>query len=483
MNTQQMNSVALTQKINARRTSLLAVPLLASLASCGGMSDSSSDQFYGRPNQGRLIGGIEGVHFESQGISADDDGGTEFTDINGTTDVAGLFTFGTSFRQDCQLNSNTGRTECKNVGASHFSPMLFSLCGVWLPQLSPPRTHVAGRMPTYTALDLVEDSTAARNFARIVLMGNVLEGDPAHTGIKLSSALQNGTCRDFNWYTSNIQQDAASFQEVARTDGRAHEWPSDQALDSYLITLQRCAQAGQWRGAHNRTTTSPSSSGLFHAFVDFAGQLEGYLDFSSISALEPFGPEPPVLFAGTVQGQQFSYVGPPTDTLLPNLNVSVRFYPHAALGTWSAENNSGGTTEDTRNGSDDLGMFNLYNVNVPKYRFLAKDIAYRVPGAASWEHYILTIDVSYDSSVRGELSRWPPRRLDQRNFDEEQRLVFDGGLSEKNELAATWWKSGQSFTLHFDPNSNTLTGPIVGEDGIGALVTFTQDEPLRGCRL
>lgn len=473
------------------------------LISCGGGNGDNSDSAFSGASQAdaRLVGGIDGVAYVADSTTTDTSTNVTTTKTTtGVTNKAGQFAFGFSQGQTCTTDQATKKETCVPSGPTTFGTMRFSLCdGVTLPTLQGPTANVVGQLPSYTVWDLFADEASVRNAASVFLMLNSNSGDPVANGIKLPAALAKATCQGFSWSTPNIQQDAASLQAAAKADGLPHDWASSQAVTDYLNKTYLCSHSGVYTGLHANTETpghpAGTISGQFYAFVDSQGQVEGYMDFagwnfsSNAEATAPFdGPVPfsgPIAIAPGGVGS-VSYTAPATAPL-PNMKVAMNLVAYAASGTWQTADGSmaGSTVRSTSSGLD-LGMELGADAAFPKYRFLAKNLAFTRPGQSTPDNVVLAIDVGYDNQVHGGLSYWPPIP---RNKKYPMYLDWHGKMSG-NTVTMQWYDDNltktpactQSISLTFDPETTSLTGAVIGYD-CGTFKTFTRADRLQGCRM
>jgi hypothetical protein len=453
----------------------------------GGDNTSGSD-----PADGRLVGGIEGVTFSSQSSYTDPTTGATTSKVsNGSTGEAGQFKFAYIEPEPCTTDSS-GKQTCDYIGINVYGPATFSICdGVSF--TAPGPTTYGFQTASFTQLDLFPDPTAAENLASVELMANANSGDPAKTGIKLSSALLGATCQSFDWATKNLQQDAASIQTAAKKDGLPHAWPDAQTASDFVTKTYLCSHSGVYGGTQYNIETpgypAQSMSGNFWAFVDATGQVDGFFDFTGALGGAPLvGPIP---FSGNVSIARGSigtvtYTAP-ADALLPGLNVGMSLYPNGATGTWqTADGSIAGSTAYTSPGwGPGVGLYNE-SVAFPRYRFLAKNLTYTPPGGNAPRKYVLTLEVGYDNQVNGGLAPWPPDpKLTVSAF-----LAWGGSLSG-NTLSLYWISdpnrpsdpsSQLEFRLTLDPDTNTLTGVFPGYND-EPFESFTTSQPLQGCRM
>lgn len=471
----------------------LATLLLVSCSGGGGGDDSSTnaDWSFSQGN-GRLVGGIDGVPFTAQiAITDTSTNSTKTTTTTGVTDAAGKFTFGYSQDTKCTTDKDFKET-CVSSGPATYGNTTFSICGgVALPILPGPGSGdvVVRTAPAYTAWDFFSDQTSIDNLASVLLMANTNSGDPAKTGVRISSALRDGTCADFNWSSPNIQQDAASVQSTAKKDGTAHDWPKAAAVRDYLTKTYLCSHSGRYGGTHVNIATAgyPAAtiSGDFAAFVGFDGEVEGYVDFGDRTDTPYSGVVP---FRGTVAIApggvgSVSYTAP-ADAPVPNMRVSLRLLPYGANGSWqSADGSVGGSTAHSDGQTAGMSVYSY--AGFPKYRFLKKDVSYTRPGASAPENFVMTMDVNYDGEANGALLPWPPRP----RSDPADILTWDGTMN--GNAISLHWNAGSKdttpttdkpITLTLDPETGSLTGTFPGKDG-GWFITFTADPSQRweGC--
>jgi hypothetical protein len=473
-----------------------AVAACAALAACGGDAASVSDGDGGPDSQrdvasARLVGGVEGMSYASS-TTYSQNGTSQTATSSGVTDAAGRFEAGIYQQQTCATDIFSQQSSC-TTGPAFYGITTLSICGQRLPTLPAPAPTTLYQVPGYTAWDLFNNQTAINNFAAVTLMANTNTGDPAKTGIVLSTALQTGSCQTFDWNTANIQQDAASLQTAAKGDGLAHEWPGAAAVTTYLTTTYLCAHSGLYGGEQFNTETpgypAGTLSGSFFVIVDAQGSANGYFDFS-ISGTPPVPSAVP--FAGTVTIAPggigtVSYTAP-ADAPIPNMTVSMSLLPNGATATWQSADGSlaGSTAIASSSGGTNPGLAPDTEVPFPKYRFLMRDVSYTRPGSAAPGNFVFVMDVGYDNHVEGTLQPWPPLP----SGANPGFLGWHGSMSG-NTINLQWWPikgeqpgatTSAIVSLSFDPASTTLTGPFIGKDG-GTFTTFTAARPLQGCRM
>jgi hypothetical protein len=477
-----------TSKMKTKACSLVAALFLTLLAACGGGGSESDgvdnpDSF--DASAGRFVG-VEGVQFSYQKISGASGASTPTT---GETGVSGKFNFGYFQAQTCKTDSETKKETCSASGPPIYKPTAFSICGVSMAELPPPPAEADIRgAPTYTAWDFFSDQTSIDNMASVLLMGNVNKGDPLTTGIKLS--LKNSSCQSFNWTTPNIQQGAASIQTTAKADGLAHDWPSPQAISDYLLGTYRCSRAGAYFGIQENAASSNYAartlSGSFEAIVDFDGHVEGAFDFTRGPGTAPYAG--PVLFSGdyTIAPGgvgSLTYVAPDSAPY-PGMTITMSLFPYGATGSYqTADGSLAGTTAST----NDPGMGISTSAPLAKYRFIEKNVSYTRPGGTAPENFVLWMEVGSDNDVSASLREWAPSPWNEplRGF-----LSLHGSMNG-NSVKLEWYDdtihkdtpaNKQPFTLTLDPSTSRLTGIFPGYSG-EPFITFTDSQPLQGCRL
>jgi hypothetical protein len=469
-----------------------AVAICAALVACGGETASVSDGD-GGPDadrdvaSARLVGGIKGIGYASS-TTYSQTGANQTATATGVTDAAGRFELGIYQQQSCGTDPFTQQTTC-TTGPVFYGGTTLSICGQALPTLQAPQPTTLYQVPEYTAWDLFRNQRAIDNFGAVVLMANSSGGDPAKTGIVLSTSLQTGLCQTFDWNTPNIQQDAASLQTMAKGDGQTHDWPSAAAVTEYLTTTYLCAHSGMFGGTQFNIETpgypARTLSGGFIAIVDAQGNVNGSFDFS-LTGVPPVPGAIP--FAGTVAIAPggvgtVSYTAP-ADAPIPNMTVSMSLLPNGATATWqTADGTLAGATALPSSGGTNPGLAPETHVPFPKYRFLMRDVSYTPPGSAAPGNFVLFMDVGYDNHVEGGLQPWPPKGA------KPNTLVWHGSMSG-NTINVQWFPTdGEQpgattsaiVSLTFDPASTTTTGTFIGKDG-GTFATFTHTRPLQGCR-
>ena len=267
------------------------------LAACGGggSNGDSADSGYD-PAAARLVGGVEGVRFSSQGQAVSDS-------QTGTTDEAGKFTlsiYGES--GGCPADPNSIFQSCETGGAlPTFGTTALAIGSAVIPNLQGPTQESFDQTPAYTAYDLFPTKIEAENWQTVVLMGNVNSGDPTKAmGIKISPALQKATSITVNWAALNIQQEAAPLQTIAKSDGLAHDWPTGQQARATATSSCTCARDRECTQDLQQSTTTNGAGklgGNFAAVVGFDGQVNGIFDFS-LWAATPYTQSVP--FSGSV---------------------------------------------------------------------------------------------------------------------------------------------------------------------------------------
>lgn len=466
----------------------VAAMVTCMLPACGGGgdSDSADGPDSSDPSAGRWVVGVEGVQFSYQKIIGASGAATPTT---GETSASGKFNFGFFQAETCTTDLTTNKQTCTPSGPRIYKPTAFSICGVPITELAPPPVEAdTWAAPTYTVWDFFSDQTAIENMASVLLMANGNKGDPLTAGIKL--ALKNSSCQPFDWTTTNIQQDAASIQTAAKADGAAHDWPSPQAVSDYLLGTYRCSRAGLYFGLQRNTASSSYAeqtlSGAFEAIVDFNGHVEGAFDFSRGPGAAPIAG--PILFSGdyTIAPGgvgSLTYVAPDVAPF-PGMTITMTLHPFGATGSYrTADGALVGTTASTDNPGMDISTWQPS----AKYRFIQKNVSYTRPSGTTPENFVLWMEIGNDNEVSASLRDWPSTP-----FNEPLRGYLSlHGTMEGNSVKLEWYDDNlhkdipankQPFTLTLDPNANSLTGNFPGYDG-RTFLTFTDSQPLRGCRL
>jgi hypothetical protein len=427
----------------------------------------------------------------------------------GTTDSSGTFSY-ESYGSDARCYDSTGKSiTCISNNIS------MSICGTTLPLVSPVTTYpgafqqstnggkVSYQLPpgysadygvytwlptdTTSTLDWASTVRIASNVTRVSMMVSTTTN--LADGLQVSPAVASGTCKPFNYNSTNLEADTASMQAIA-----PNPLPTVDAGNTYVKELLACRLAGAWTGSDSVAVVEPNSTstanvtGAASVVFDVAGNMTGYLGFAG----NPTAPYAGSLSFGgplSLDSDDFNYTVPAGSGPLSYTEISISQLLTNQVGFWinllGPDGSKGGTTRMYRAG---MYYFNPIRKYITTIQGGTNQWAFEVDYDANGNVGGYMTDVPYFKTFVAIAGTKQGNSVAFHAFDWNQGrpncagTTTTGCLSSGTDTGPSVAPPSVDGSLTLDSTGTTATGTVtMPSDSVNAV--FTTAAPLPGCYL